>query len=139
MQWLRYAESTDLEEPMKPVLCALLLLVLNGCQLDPYSHSPQWTSTDWYGEGIDDGRSGVTARSEKQLASDQNDPKVDRTAYLKGYALGLKDICTPHLLFGWGVSGKVYPEGCDSLENATALREAWQKGMNEGTQTNRLN
>lgn len=123
---------------MKSALCALILLLLSGCTLDPYADVPKG-STDWYGEGIDDGRSGITARSEESLASDLNDPKVDRTAYLKGYAIGLEDICQPHLLFGWGVSGKIYPEGCDSRDNASALREAWQKGMNEGAQSTRLN
>jgi len=123
---------------MKPILCALLLLLLNGCQLDPYADLPK-SATDWYGEGIDDGRSGIAARSEAQLANDLNDPKVDRHTYLKGYAIGLQDICQTHLLFGWGVSGKIFPEGCDSRPDASALREAWQKGMNEGAQSNRLN
>jgi hypothetical protein len=123
---------------MKPVLCALLLILLNGCTLDPYADVPKG-STDWYGEGIDDGRSGITARSDERLANDLNDAKVDRKTYLKGYAVGLQDICQAHLLFGWGVSGKIYPEGCDTTPNATALREAWQKGMNEGTQSNKLN
>ena len=123
---------------MKPFMCALLLLLLNGCHLDPYADVPRG-STDWYGEGIDDGRSGITARSDDSLASDLNDPKVDRKAYLKGYALGLEDICQPRLLFGWGVSGKLYPEGCDGKENAKELRAAWEKGMKEGAQSTRLN
>jgi Protein of unknown function (DUF2799). len=123
---------------MKPILCALLMILLSGCTLDPYADLPK-SATDWYGEGIDDGRSGITARSEERLASDLNDPKVDRHAYLKGYAVGLEDICQTRLLYGWGVSGKLFPEGCDSRPDASALREAWQKGMNEGVQSNRLN
>lgn len=124
---------------MKPVLCAFLILVLNGCQLNPYTDSPHWTGTDWYGEGLDDGRSGIVARGDQRLARDLNAPEVDHNAYMKGYRLGLEDICTTHLLFGWGVSGKIYPEGCDTRENAVELRQAWQNGMNEGAKSNRLN
>lgn len=119
---------------MKPILCAVLLLLLNGCRLDPYADVPRG-KTDWYGEGIDDGRSGVVARSDERLASDLDDPKVDRKIYLQGYAVGLNDICQTHLLYGWGYTGKIYPEGCDSKEDAAALRAAWDKGMKEGTQS----
>ncbi|MGL4725083.1 MAG: DUF2799 domain-containing protein [Scandinavium sp.] len=119
---------------MKPFLCALLLLLLSGCKLDPYADLPKG-ATDWYGEGIDDGRTGVKPRSDDMLASDLDDPKVNRPLYLKGYAVGLDDICQAHLLFGWGVSGKIYPEGCDSKSNAKELREAWDKGMKEGAQS----
>ncbi|MBB1200546.1 DUF2799 domain-containing protein [Enterobacteriaceae bacterium 89] len=120
---------------MKPALCAVLLLLLSGCQINPYTFSPHWTSTDWYGAGVEDGRDGIKARSDEMLASDLNDPKVDRQAYLKGYTTGLDDVCQPHLLYGWGYSGKVYPEGCDSRQNAAELRKAWDKGMKEGTQS----
>ncbi|MRS17293.1 DUF2799 domain-containing protein [Enterobacteriaceae bacterium RIT691] len=119
---------------MKPVLCALVLLLLSGCKLDPYADVPKG-KTDWYGEGIDDGRSGISARSEQTLARDLEDPKVDQTAYLKGYAVGLEDICQAHLLYGWGVTGKMFPEGCDSKANAAALREAWNAGAKEGAQS----
>lgn len=116
---------------MKPVLCALILLILSGCTLDPYADVPKG-KTDWYGEGIDDGRSGIKARSDDVLANDLNDPNVNRHAYMQGYTLGLDDICQKHLLYGWGVSGKIYPEGCDSKQNAAELRDAWHEGMKQG-------
>lgn len=124
---------------MKPLIVALMLMLLSGCKINPYTFSPHWTDTDWYDAGVDDGRSGIKPRGDEVLASDLNDPKVDRNAYLKGYASGLEDICQPNLLYGWGVAGKIYPEGCDSKENAAELRSAWDKGSKEGTQSARLN
>ena len=33
---------------MKKFIAPLLALLVSGCQIDPYTHAPTLTSTDWY-------------------------------------------------------------------------------------------
>lgn len=37
---------------MKRFAGALFVLFISGCQIDPYTHAPTWTATDWYSAGI---------------------------------------------------------------------------------------
>ncbi len=121
------------------IMMVVMLLLLSGCQINPYTFSPHWTSTNWYEAGREDGLSGINAKSEDDLADDWNDKKVDRVSYMKGYNEGLSHICQEKLLYGWGMNGKIYPDGCDSRENARELRASWQKGLDDGSRNSRLN
>lgn len=49
---------------------------------------PLRTGTDWYDAGIQDAISGYAVKDNETLADNYNDPDVDRTEYLKGYAEG---------------------------------------------------
>ena len=47
---------------MKQLISTLLILLLSGCQIDPYTHAPTWTGTDWYDAGIRDAISGYAVK-----------------------------------------------------------------------------
>lgn len=124
---------------MRPIVISLLGLLLTACQIDPYTHQPDWTGTDWYDAGKEDALGGVAVKSSESLAANFNDPKVDRAAYLKGYKEGQEKICQENFVYAWGLAGKIFPASCDTADNATQLRTAWQQGMDEGTKASRLN
>ncbi|WP_318389631.1 DUF2799 domain-containing protein [Enterobacter sp.] len=118
---------------------ALLAIFLTGCSVDPYTHAPDWSGTDWYSAGKEDAMSGAIVKANETLALDFSDTDVDRPLYLEGYNDGLKKICKDDLLYAWGRAGKIYPAGCDTQQNASQLRQSWQKGMDEGTRESLLN
>jgi len=124
---------------MRLIVTLLLCLFLTACQIDPYTHQPHWTGTDWYDAGKEDAMNGVGVKSNETLAANFNDPKVDRPDYLSGYKDGQQKICQENFVYAWGLAGRIFPASCDTAENATTLRTAWQQGMNEGTKANRLN
>lgn len=62
---------------MKQLISTLLILLLSGCQIDPYTHAPTWTGTDWYDAGIRDAISGYAVKDDEILADNYNDPEVD--------------------------------------------------------------
>lgn len=78
---------------MKRLINTVLVLLLSGCQIDPYTHAPTWTGTDWYDAGIQDAISGYVIKDNETLADNYNDPEIDRTEYLKGYAEGQRKTC----------------------------------------------
>ncbi|MEB8220001.1 DUF2799 domain-containing protein [Citrobacter braakii] len=124
---------------MKQLISTLFLLLLSGCQIDPYTHAPTWTGTAWYDAGIQDAISGYAVKDNETLADNYNDPEIDRTEYLKGYAEGQRKICQPDFVYVRGLTGKTFPPSCDTVENIDQLHSAWQKGENEGATSIRLN
>ncbi|ANG93807.1 DUF2799 domain-containing protein [Enterobacteriaceae bacterium 155047] len=124
---------------MRLIPLAILVLMLTGCQINPYTFQPDWTGTNWFDAGKEDAMNGASVKSNETLASNFNDPDVDRSDYLRGYAEGQKRICTEDFIHAWGLAGKLFPASCDTAENADKLRRVWQKGMNEGMQATRLN
>lgn len=112
---------------MKQLISTLFLLLLSGCQIDPYTHAPTWTGTAWYDAGIQDAISGYAVKDNETLADNYNDPEVDRTEYLKGYAEGQRKICQPDFVYARGLTGKTFPPSCDTVENIDQLHSAWQK------------
>ncbi|MBN6043211.1 DUF2799 domain-containing protein [Citrobacter sp. ku-bf4] len=116
-----------------------VIFLLSGCQIDPYTHAPTWTSTNWYDAGIEDAISGVAVKDDETLADSFNDPEVDRAQYLKGYAEGQRKTCQQNFAYARGVTGKTFPASCDTVENASQLREAWQQGADENAGSIRLN
>ncbi|HBI10634.1 MAG TPA: hypothetical protein DDY57_10915 [Franconibacter pulveris] len=124
---------------MLRILPALLLVLLTGCQVDPYTHAPARGATDWYQAGFEDATAGAQKKNDETLAANFNDKKVDRKAYLRGYASGQQKVCRPDLLYAWGLAGKIFPTGCDDVDTAPQLRQQWQKGMDEGVSASRLN
>ena len=94
---------------MKKFIAPLLALLVSGCQIDPYTHAPTLTSTDWYDVGMEDAISGSAIKDDDAFT----------------YARGL--------------SGKSFPASCNNVENASQLHEVWQKGADENASTIRLN
>jgi len=124
---------------MRSIALALLAILLTGCQINPYTFQPTWTGTSWFTAGKEDAMNGVSIKSNETLADNFNDPDVDRSEYLRGYADGQKKVCTEDFVYAWGLSGKIFPASCDMAENADLLRKSWQKGMDEGMRGSRLN
>ena len=60
---------------MKQLISILFLLLLSGCQIDPYTHAPTWTGTDWYDAGIQDAISGYAVKDMKLLPTTSMIPK----------------------------------------------------------------
>ncbi len=124
---------------MRSIALVLLLLFLSGCQINPYTFQPHWTSPDWFSAGKEDAMNGQVVKDNQTLADSFNDPDVDRSEYLRGYADGQKKVCEEGFIHAWGLAGKSYPASCDSVENAVKLRASWQKGMDESMRSSRLN
>lgn len=53
---------------MKKFIAPLLALLVSGCQIDPYTHAPTLTSTDWYDVGMEDAISGSAIKDDDALA-----------------------------------------------------------------------
>ncbi|WP_343649185.1 DUF2799 domain-containing protein [Enterobacter sp.] len=124
---------------MRLLALLLLSLVLSGCKINPYTFQPDWTTPDWFGAGKEDAMNGVSVKDNRTLADNFNDPNVDRSEYLRGYAVGQKKVCEEGFIHAWGLAGKSFPASCNTTENAAKLRAAWQQGMDESMKASRLN
>jgi hypothetical protein len=124
---------------MRSIALTLLSLFLTGCQINPYTFQPDWTSPSWFDAGKEDAMNGLPVKDNQTLADSFNDTHVDRSEYLRGYADGQKRVCEEGFIHAWGLAGKSFPASCDTVENATKLRASWQKGMDEGMRSSRLN
>ncbi len=87
---------------MKILAGFVISLFLCGCQVDPYTHSPTWTGTDWYDAGMEDALAGFAAKDNETLAQTYNDRAVNRSYYLRGYSEGQRKTCEPGLMFARG-------------------------------------
>lgn len=124
---------------MRLLALLLLSLVLSGCKINPYTFQPDWTTPDWFSAGKEDAMNGVSVKDNRTLADNFNDPNVDRSEYLRGYAVGQKKVCEEGFIHAWGLAGKSFPASCNTTENAAKLRAAWQQGMDESMKASRLN
>ena len=124
---------------MRLIITSTLCLFLTACQIDPYTHQPHWTGTDWQSAGKEDAMNGLPVKDNQTLADSFNDTHVDRSEYLRGYADGQKKICEEGFIHAWGLAGKSFPASCDTAENAAKLRASWQQGMDESMRSSRLN
>ena len=124
---------------MRSIALVLLLLFLSGCQINPYTFQPHWTTPDWFSAGKEDAMNGLPVKDNQTLGDSFNDSHVDRSEYLRGYADGQKKVCEEGFIHAWGLAGKSYPASCDTVENAAKLHASWQKGMDESMRSSRLN
>ncbi len=92
---------------MRSITLMLLSLILSGCQINPYTFQPGWTSPDWFTAGKEDAMNGVPVKDNQALADSFNDPQVDRGEYLRGYADGQKKNMRRGLYSRLGISGKI--------------------------------
>ncbi|GAB0640328.1 DUF2799 domain-containing protein [Escherichia coli] len=63
---------------MKKFIAPLLALLVSGCQIDPYTHAPTLTSTDWYDVGMEDAISGSAIKDDDAFS----DSQADRGLYM---------------------------------------------------------
>lgn len=47
---------------MRSITLMLLSLILSGCQINPYTFQPGWTSPDWFTAGKEDAMNGVPVK-----------------------------------------------------------------------------
>ena len=80
-----------------------VVAVLSGCEINPYTFQPDWTSPSWFDAGKEDAMNGLPVKDNQTLADSFNDPQVDRSEYLRGYADGQKK-CVRKVLFTPGNS-----------------------------------
>jgi hypothetical protein len=93
---------------MRSIALALLSLFLTGCQINPYTFQPDWTSPSWFDAGKEDAMNGLPVKDNQTLADSFNDPHVDRSEYLRGYADGQKKVCEEGFIHAWGLAGKSF-------------------------------
>lgn len=124
-------------QAMKQLISILFLLLLSGCQMNP-TPMPLRTGTDWYDAGIQDAISGYAVKDNETLADNFNDPEVDRTKYLKGYAEGQRKICQQDFVYARGLAGKTFPQVVIRSKILTSYT-MHGKRANEGAASIRLN
>lgn len=108
----------------KRVIAAMVALV-TACASSPEQLAEQG---DWHQIGYQDGVSGHTQRSFKELASLGSVKQAD---YDEGYLEGVGEYCNPDFAYQIGLSGQYYEGVCEGTENAQKFRMEWQRGWNE--------
>ncbi len=68
---------------MRSIALTLLSLFLTGCQINPYTFQPDWTSPSWFDAGKEDAMNGLPVKDNQTLADSFNDTHVDRSEYLR--------------------------------------------------------
>lgn len=61
---------------MRSITLMLLSLILSGCQINPYTFQPGWTSPDWFTAGKEDAMNGVPVKDNQALADSFNEPRL---------------------------------------------------------------
>ena len=89
---------------MRSIALVLLSLILSGCQINPYTFHPDWTSPSWFDAGKEDAMNGLPVKDNQTLADNFNDPQVDRSEYLRGYAESMRRGFYSCL----GISGQIF-------------------------------
>ena len=54
---------------MRSIALVLLLLFLSGCQINPYTFQPHWTTPDWFSAGKEDAMNGLPVKDNQTLAA----------------------------------------------------------------------
>lgn len=124
---------------MRQVLVILGILLMTGCQIDPYTHAPTWSDRNWYEIGVDDAMSGSLAKDRQRLALEYDDAHIDIAAYKKGYQRGQQRFCQDDFLYVWGLSGRSFPATCENLEQTPQLRARWKQGDTGASEDSILN
>ncbi|UUM30123.1 DUF2799 domain-containing protein [Vibrio japonicus] len=86
---------------------------------------------NWYQIGYQDGVSGNTQRSHKELSSMGS---VNQAEYEQGYLEGVTEYCNPNFAYQIGLSGQYYEGVCEGTAQAQKFRMEWQRGWNDYSQ-----
>lgn len=110
---------------MRKTVVALGILLLAGCVTSVEELAQEG---DWYQIGYQDGVTGHTQRSLKDLASLGGAKQSD---YDQGYLEGVEEFCNPDFAYQIGLSGQYYEGVCEGTENGQKFRMEWQRGWSE--------
>jgi hypothetical protein len=110
---------------MRKIIVMAMLSVLTACASSPEQLAKQG---DWYQIGYQDGVSGHTQRSYKELTSLG---AVKQADYELGYTEGVSEYCNPDFAYQIGLSGQYYEGVCEGTEGAQKFRMEWQRGWSE--------
>ena len=110
---------------MKKFIAPLLALLVSGCQIDPYTHAPTLTSTDWYDVGMEDAISGSAIKDDDAFS----DSQADRGLYLKGYAEGQRKLARPILLMPGDFLVKAFLPAAIMLKIQANCMKYGEKGL----------
>lgn len=110
---------------MKKFIAPLLALLVSGCQIDPYTHAPTLTSTDWYDVGMEDAISGSAIKDDDAFS----DSQADRGLYLKGYAEGQRKLARPILLMPEDFPVKAFLPAATMLKIQANCMKYGKKGL----------
>ncbi len=110
---------------MRKLIVTALVSLLVACASSPQQLAQQG---DWQQIGYQDGISGHTSRSFKELSSLGS---VKQSDYDQGYLEGVTEYCNPDFAYQMGVSGQYYQGVCEGTDQAQKFRMEWQRGWNE--------
>lgn len=110
---------------MKKFIAPLLALLVSGCQIDPYTHAPTLTSTDWYDVGMEDAISGSAIKDDDAFS----DSQADRGLYLKGYAEGQKKTCQTDFTYARDFPVKAFLPAATMLKMPANCMKYGKKGL----------
>ena len=110
---------------MKKFIAPLLALLVSGCQIDPYTHAPTLTSTDWYDVGMEDAISGSAIKDDDAFS----DSQADRGLYLKGYAEDKRKLARPILLMPEDFPVKAFLPAATMLKMPANCMKYGKKGL----------
>ncbi|OLQ87574.1 hypothetical protein BIY21_03535 [Vibrio ponticus] len=114
---------------MKKRLSVLLLVGLVGCAS---SVEELAQAGDWYQVGYQDGVTGNTSRTMRELTKMGN---VNIADYDQGYLTGVNEYCNPDFAYQIGLSGQYYEGVCEGTEDAQRFRMEWQRGWDAARNT----
>lgn len=107
---------------MRSIVVVATVALLAACASSPQQLAQEG---DWYQIGYQDGVSGHTQRSLKDLASLGS---VKQSDYDQGYLEGVGEYCNPNFAYQIGLSGQYYEGVCEGTENAQKFRMEWKRG-----------
>ncbi|WP_159655789.1 DUF2799 domain-containing protein [Vibrio atypicus] len=113
---------------MRKIVLVLISLSLMACMASPEQLAQEG---NWYEIGYQDGVSGHTQRSVKNL-SKLGSAKYGE--YEQGYLEGVDEYCNPNFAYQIGLSGQYYEGVCEGTQYGQKFRMEWQRGWNEYNQ-----
>lgn len=111
---------------MKKFIAPLLALLVSGCQIDPYTHAPTLTSTDWYDVGMEDAISGSAIKDDDAFS----DSQADRGLYtLKDMPKDKRKLARPILLMPGDFPVKAFLPAATMLKMPANCMKYGKKGL----------
>lgn len=110
---------------MRKLIVPSLVMLLAACSSSPEQLAQKG---DWYQIGYQDGVSGHTQRSIKDLTRLGG---VKQSDYDQGYLEGVTVFCNPDFAYQIGLSGQYYEGVCEGTDDAQQFRMEWQRGWSE--------
>ncbi len=110
---------------MKKFIAPLLALLVSGCQIDPYTHAPTLTSTDWYDVGMEDAISGSAIKDDDAFS----DSQADAVYTLKDMPKDKRKLARPILLMPGDFPVKAFLPAATMLKMPANCMKYGKKGL----------